>query len=202
MTRKIFLSCPMKGRKEFDIKQTLEKMKKVILDMYPDDNIEFYDNFESGRKLTGSPAVNNAKHPELKYLGMAISKMADCDTIAVIDSPLAYKLNSNGCYIESEVAFRYYGQTGHYDRNTTTIRLGDPDGKVYLNDLVENEKSDPRFSDYRKELIEKVRSLIKHGYSIDEAAEILNIKPSLIESSWSDEIDEECCSEDAEYMDR
>ena len=198
MKRKIFLSCPMKDRKEFDIKQTLEKMKKVVLAMYPGDDIDFYDNFESGRKLTGTPAVNNAKHPELKYLGLAITKMADCDMLVNIDSPIMYRVNSNGCYIESEVAYRYFT-----DRNNSILTLKDPNGTIFLGDLADpvNSYDRKKYYDYRAQLIDKVKDLVAHGYSIDEAAKILGIKTAEIEKAWSEEVDECCSSDEAEPMD-
>jgi len=130
MKRKIFLSVPMSGRENVNIANSLDQMKKVLLAMYPNDDVEFFDNFETGLEIGSSDKVRNAKYPALKYLGAAVMKMADCEYIAVIESPIRYNMDNKGCQIEEHIAHLYYGQMKF-------IHLSDPDGSIYLPDVKE-----------------------------------------------------------------
>lgn len=126
MKRKIFLSVPMSGRENVNIVNSLKQMKKVLLAMYPNDDLEFYDNFGTGLELGTVDKVRNAKYPALKYLGAAVMKMGDCDYIAIVQYNGLYRYK--GCQVEEQVALRYYGYNN-------IIRLHDPDGSVYLPDV-------------------------------------------------------------------
>lgn len=130
MKRKIFLSVPMSGRENVNIANSLKQMKKVLLAMYPNDVLEFYDNFENGLRIGNSDKVRNTKYPALYYLGSAVMEMGNCEYIATIESPIRYNFDSKGCQIEEHIAHLYYGQMKF-------IRLSDPDGSIYLPDLKE-----------------------------------------------------------------
>jgi hypothetical protein len=136
MKRTIFLSLPMKGREDEAIKNTIEGMIRIITAMYPNDELEFVENFSC--ILTDADIADClkgvVKHQPLLYLGNAIRKMAKCDSIAVIDNRNCELYNYRGCYIEAEVA-RNYGL--HF------ITVNDPDGSILLPDIkakVEEER--------------------------------------------------------------
>lgn len=128
MKRTIFLSLPMKGRTDVAIVNTIKGMKRIITAMYPNDELEFVENFSC--ILTGAElddiSYNVVKHKPLLYLGNAIKKMAKCDCIAVIENHNCELYNYRGCYIEAEVARNY----GLY-----FITVNDPDGSILLPDI-------------------------------------------------------------------
>ena len=122
----VFLSLPMKNRTDEDIKQTIKSMARIILAMYPEEDIQFVDNFNFTHSFTNEEE-DKAKNKSLLYLGEAIQKMAHCDHIAVIENHNCNLYNYNrGCYIEAEVA-RNYGL--HF------ITINDPDGSILLPDI-------------------------------------------------------------------
>lgn len=128
---RVFLSLPMKDRKDEDIKFTIAKMKSVIKAMYPNEEIEFVDNFLTTEECEFLKKKNTAFYDEVKndtimYLGAAIQKMSSCDAMAFLDIRDMYELRSRGCEIEMRVA-DIYGIEG--------IPLVDPQGKIYVPDL-------------------------------------------------------------------
>ena len=136
MKKTIFLSLPMKGREDEAIENTIKGMKRIITAMYPNDELEFVENYSC--ILTDADIANClngiVKHQSLLYLSNAIKKMAKCDYIAVIENRNCELYNYNGCYIEEEVA-RNYGL--HF------IMINDPDGSVLIPDIkakVEEER--------------------------------------------------------------
>lgn len=136
MKRTIFLSLPMKGRTDVAIVNTIKGMKRIITAMYPNDELEFVENFSC--ILTGAElddiSHNVVKHKPLLYLGNAIKKMAKCDHIAVIENYDCDLYNYRGCYIEAQVA-RSYG--------LQVITINDPDGSILIPDIkavVEEER--------------------------------------------------------------
>ena len=136
MKKTIFLSLPMKGREDEAIENTIKGMKRIITAMYPNDELEFVENYSC--ILTDADISNClngiVKHQPLLYLGNAIKKMAKCDYIAVIENHNCNLFNYRGCYIEEEVA-RNYGL--HF------ITVNDPDGSILLPDIkakVEEER--------------------------------------------------------------
>ena len=134
----VFLSLPMKNRTDEDIKQTIKSMARIILAMYPEEDIQFVDNFSSSHSFTNEDE-DEAKNKSLLYLGEAIQKMAKCDYIAVIENRNCNLYNYIGCYIEEEVA-RNYG--------LHIIFINDPDGSILLPDIKakveEQRKACPR----------------------------------------------------------
>ncbi len=136
MKKTIFLSLPMKGREDEAIENTIKGMKRIITAMYPNDELEFIENYNC--ILTNAEIAdtlhNVVKHQSLLYLGEAIKKMAKCNCIAVIENNNCELYNYRGCYIEREIACNY----GLY-----FITINDPDGSVLLPDIkakVEEER--------------------------------------------------------------
>ena len=136
----VFLSLPMKGRSDEDIKQTIKSMARVILAMYPGEDIKFVDNFSSSHSFTNEE-VDEAKTKSLLYLGDAIQKMAHCDYIAMITSEILWRgeVVYNGCAVEQDVAQRY---------GLKAIILPDATGEIFLPDLK------VKYDEYRKEYLE------------------------------------------------
>lgn len=134
----VFLSLPMKGRTDEDIKQTIKSMARIILAMYPGEDIKFVDNFSSSHSFTNEEE-DEAKNKSLLYLGEAIQKMAKCDCIAVIENHNCNIYNYRGCYIEAEAA-RNYG--------LHVITINDTDGSILIPDIKakveEQRKACPR----------------------------------------------------------
>lgn len=136
MKRTIFLSLPMKGREDEAIENTIEGMKRIITAMYPNDELEFVENYSC--ILTDADIADClngvVKHQALLYLGSAIKKMAKCDHIAVIENHNCDLYNYRGCYIEAEVARNY---------RLYFITVNDPDGSILIPDIkakVEEER--------------------------------------------------------------
>ena len=121
----IFLSLPMKNRTDEDIKQTIKSMARIILAMYPGEDIQFVDNFSSSHSFTNEEE-DEAKNKSLLYLSEAIKKMAKCDHIAIIENHNCDLYKYRECYIEEEVARNY----GLY-----IIFINDPDGSILLPDI-------------------------------------------------------------------
>lgn len=128
--KKIFLSLPMKGRKDEEIANTIEGMKRIIKAYYPGEKLVFVDNFTNNKEELPEKMVKESKNPSLLYLSKAIFKMADCTDIAVIDSPVLYSgfETYHGCIIEQDIARRY---------GIKYIRVHDETGEILLPDLKE-----------------------------------------------------------------
>ena len=93
--KKLFVSVPMKGREENEIKDSIQKMKKVA-EIYEGEELELIDSY-----IEHNPPKNT--HEAVWYLGEAIKKMAEADVFIGIDSDYEW----SGCAIEGDVARRY-----------------------------------------------------------------------------------------------
>lgn len=131
--KRIFLSLPMKNRSDEAIKNTIEGMKRIIRAYYPNEELEFVDNFDAGYEIS-QKMVEDSKHPSCLYLSRAIFKMAQCDQIAIIRSDILWRTNDeyHGCWVEEQIADRYF--------NSEPIVLPDPDGNILLPDLIQKAK--------------------------------------------------------------
>lgn len=94
--KKIFVSVPMKGRTDEAIAKSISIMQNVAKAYYPDEEIEFIDNFVSCD-------IEDLKKRSITCLGDAIKKMADADTLIIPTNIW----ESNGCVTERDVAYRY-----------------------------------------------------------------------------------------------
>ena len=99
---KVFLSLPMSGRTEDDIRADLNRMKTAIIEshIFGDEEIEFRHNldcsFVPGR-------AEQAVTPNLLYLGVAIKKMAVCHAVVIHEDFEKFR----GCCIEANVCIEY-----------------------------------------------------------------------------------------------
>ena len=98
---KVFISQPMHGLSEDQIKHELEEAKKRIISFYPDKNtdIEFVSTYEQPHP---DPEIEY-KNIRLYYLGNSIKRLGECD--AIYFCPGWYK--ANGCRIEHMIAELY-----------------------------------------------------------------------------------------------
>lgn len=95
---KVFLSLPMHGLMDKEIKEELAKMRKAVKSIYSTvKTIEFATNFY----FTPDKDV---QHVRPYCLGEAIKAMADCNLVVFHPN---YR-QANGCYIEYEVCSRYH----------------------------------------------------------------------------------------------
>lgn len=91
MGKTIFISMPMRGKTEKQIKAELEQAKRKIIDEYGD--VEFIDSyFPEGQQ--GSPVM---------MLGKSIMLMSGADLVFFADG----WESARGCRIEHEVATQY-----------------------------------------------------------------------------------------------
>ncbi len=100
--KKIFLSLPMSGRSDEEIKAQIEKMKAEFLLKNPFDEGEeiiFVDNLEND--IDPSRCVDVKTEP-LLYLGEAIRKLAYCD-----GAYFGIGAQARGCVVEMEVCDSY-----------------------------------------------------------------------------------------------
>ena len=93
--KKLFISCPMKGRTEENIRKSMEKMHKIAEAMFE-------------QELEVIPSYIEHKPPEnsnqaVWYLGESIKKMAEADYFIGIKFTLVFK----GCNVEESVACSY-----------------------------------------------------------------------------------------------
>ena len=91
MGKIIFISMPMNGKTDKQIKTELEKAKRKIIDEYGD--VEFIDSYFGDTE---------AEDP-IEMLGKSISLMAEADAIYFCDG----WEGARGCRIEHEVATQY-----------------------------------------------------------------------------------------------
>lgn len=99
--KKLFISCPMRGRSEENIKKSMEKMRKIM-----EDTLD--EKFEVIETYIDHEVPEGANHG-VYCLGKSISLMAEADYfvgfsyyVDIID-----KHNFKGCRMETEIAERY-----------------------------------------------------------------------------------------------
>lgn len=94
--KKLFISCPMKGRTEENIKKSMEKMHKMAEIVF-DQELEVIPSY-----IEDNPPETTNKR--IWYLGESIKMMADADYYIGIRWTNGFA----GCGVENEVA-DYYG---------------------------------------------------------------------------------------------
>lgn len=94
--KKLFISCPMKGRTEENIRKSMEKMHKLAEVVF-DEELEVIPSY-----IEDNPPENSKQ--AVWYLGKSIQLMAEADYFIGID----YSEYFRGCAIERTVA-RDYG---------------------------------------------------------------------------------------------
>lgn len=93
--KKLFVSVPMKGRTEKEIKASIQKMKKIA-EIYEGEELELIDSY-----IEDNPPKNSKE--AVWYLGESLKKLAQADVFIGIDEAYDW----NGCYIERDTAQRY-----------------------------------------------------------------------------------------------
>lgn len=93
--KKLFVSVPMKGRTEEEIRASIVKMK-TIAEAFEGEVLELIDSY-----VVDNPPANN--HQAIWYLAKALEKLSEADVFICIDD----YCNWNGCAIEVETANRY-----------------------------------------------------------------------------------------------
>lgn len=93
--KKLFISCPMRGRKEEDIKNSFERMHRIAEAVF-DEKLEVIDTF-----IQNDPPAT--KSIALWYLGESIKKMANADYFIGTKNCWTY----SGCIVEKCVADLY-----------------------------------------------------------------------------------------------
>lgn len=93
--KKLFVSVPIKGRTEKEIKASIQKMKKIA-EIYEGEELELIDSYIEDNPPKGSKEA-------VWYLSESLKKLAQADVfIGICES-----FDWNGCYIERKTAERY-----------------------------------------------------------------------------------------------
>lgn len=93
--KKLFVSVPMKGRTEEEIKASIQKMKKIA-EIYEGEELELIDNY-----IENNPPKDSKE--AVWYLGESLKKLAQADVFMGICEIYDW----NGCCIEMETANKY-----------------------------------------------------------------------------------------------
>ena len=93
--RKLFVSVPMKGRTEDEIKASIQKMKKIA-EIYEGEELELIDSH-----IEDNPPKDSKE--AVWYLGESLKKLAQADVFIGICESYYW----NGCCIERETADKY-----------------------------------------------------------------------------------------------
>lgn len=99
--KKLFISCPMRGRSEENIKKSMKKMHKIMEDTL-DEKLEVIQTYIDHE-------VPEGVHPGMYCLGKSISLLAGADYFIGFGyyTSIIEKHKFNGCIIETEAAERY-----------------------------------------------------------------------------------------------
>lgn len=93
--KKLFVSVPMEGRTEEEIKTSIQKMKKIA-EIYEGEELELIDSY-----IEDNPPKDSKE--AVWYLGESLKKLAQADVfIGIYES-----YDWNGCCIERETAEKY-----------------------------------------------------------------------------------------------
>lgn len=93
--KKLFVSVPMKGRTEEEIKASIQKMKKIA-EIYEGEELELIDSY-----IEDNPPKNN--NEAVWYLGESLKKLAQADVFMGICESYDW----SGCHIERETVEKY-----------------------------------------------------------------------------------------------
>lgn len=99
MKKRVFISQPMKGLSNEKILEERELYKQDVINMFPDDEIEFIDSMVN----IDTSDTSEVRTVPVAYLGKSISLMATADLVYFADG----WENTNGCAIEHDICMRY-----------------------------------------------------------------------------------------------
>ena len=97
---KLFVSMPMRGRSDEEIKKDFAKIQAEFGEDY-----DIIDSFNSELEIPES-IIHDENKKRAYYLGHSIKKLAQADKILFMPG----WLSANGCYIEHEIAQRYFSK--------------------------------------------------------------------------------------------
>lgn len=101
--KKLFVSIPMKGRTEEEIKKSIQKMKKIA-EAFEEEELELINSY-----VKDKPPVDVSER--IWYLGRSIEKLANADIFIGIQDDWDF----DGCVTERTVAERYGVKTYRID---------------------------------------------------------------------------------------
>ena len=107
--KKLFVSVPMKGRTEQEIRESIDKMKKIA-EIYEGEELELIDSY-----IEHNPPQNS--NQAIWYFGESLKKLSEADVFIGIDDCYEW----NGCEIEYRVATSY-GIICHCVKATSVIQ--------------------------------------------------------------------------------
>lgn len=93
--KKLFVSAPMKGRTEEEIRKTIDKMKNIA-EIYEGEEMELIDSY-----IEDNPPKDSKE--AVWYLGESLKKLAQADVFIGIHESYDW----SGCQIERETAEKY-----------------------------------------------------------------------------------------------
>lgn len=93
--KKVFISCPFRGRTEEAIQESINKMHEIAEIAFGCE-LEAVDNY-------GEHSVPDGSRSDMYNLGTAIQKMAMCDYFIGVEFPGCFR----GCNVENSVASIY-----------------------------------------------------------------------------------------------
>ena len=93
--KKLFVSVPMKGRTEEEIRKSIDKMKKIA-EIYEGEELELIDSY-----IEHNPPKDS--NQAIWFLGESLKKLSEADVFVTIEDHWDW----SGCHIEKEVAQRY-----------------------------------------------------------------------------------------------
>ena len=93
--KKLFVSVPMKGRTEEEIKASIQKMKKIA-EIYEGEELELIDSY-----IEDNPPKNSKE--AVWYLGESLKKLAQADVFIGIYEHYDWR----GCHVEFITAQEY-----------------------------------------------------------------------------------------------
>lgn len=96
---KVFISVPMRGRTDEDIKSDIERAKEKVRSAMGD--VEFANSFYGDD--VESRECDAKKHPGLAYLGRSLKDMADCNIVFFCNG----WEHARGCWLEKRAAKSY-----------------------------------------------------------------------------------------------
>lgn len=126
--KKLFISCPMRGRTEENIRNSMERMHKMA-EVYFDQELEVIPTYIPER------APDTAKNRRVWYLGESIKLMAEADYFIGIQYSEVFK----GCQIENEVA--HYYQIPRFQVDLAMMPDAVDVERHYWGNLVKEEKA-------------------------------------------------------------
>lgn len=94
--KKLFISCPMKGRTEENIRKSMEKMHKIA-------EIVFGEELEVIPSYIEDEPPENVVNRGIWYLGKSILMIAEADFFIGVDYSDVFK----GCNVERNIAEEY-----------------------------------------------------------------------------------------------